>query len=540
VTDLQGTGALVRLILRRDRIRIFIWVAAIVLLVALTAVGVKSLFPTQTAIDAAAAATQHNAGAIAFNGPAQGLNTLGGQIAFQVGAFGLVMVALMSLFMVGRLTRGDEEAGRLELIRSLPVGIHAPAFAALLTVTAMNIAVGGLVSVDLIAQGLPAAGSLVLGASCIVVGLVFTGVALVAAQVTENTRVVYGSAGALLGVAYLMRVVGDVGDGTLSWFTPIGLAQKARPYAGERWWPLIPLLAVAGALVLAALALARRRDHGGGLVAPRTGRAGAAPGLGSPVGLALRLQRGILIGWGVGVLVAGIAYGWIAPTIDSFVANNKALADMMASGGGASLTNSYFATSFRVMALAATGFAIQSTLRLRSEEAAMRAESVLATPISRWSWAASHVSVALAGSVVLLAIAGLATGVTYAAAGGSSSSLPQLLGAALVYAPAMWLMIGVALAIYGFAPRWVDIAWAVLAACFVVGLLGAVLRLPDWLQKLSPFEQVPQLPAAHLAVAPLLVMIALAAASALAGLAGLSRELLFGGHELSDAARQAL
>jgi len=523
MTDLEGTGALVRLILRRDRIRIFIWVASIVLLVALTAGGVKSLFPTQAAIEEAAAATQHNAGAIAFNGPAQGLNTLGGQVAFQVGALGMVMVALMSLFIIGRLTRGDEEGGRLELIRSLPVGIHAPSFAALLTVTAMNIVVGGLVSLDLIAQGLPTAGSLVLGASYIVVGLVFTGVALVAAQVTENTRVVYGSTGALLGLAYIMRVVGDIGNGTLSWFTPIGLAQKARPYAGERWWPLLPLLAVAAALVLAAFALARRRDHGSGLVTPRPGRAGAAPSLGRPLGLALRLQRGTLIGWGVGVLVAGIAYGWIAPTIDSFVANNKALADIMAKAGGANLTDSYFATSFRVMALVATGFAIQSVLRLRSEEAAMRAESVLATSISRWSWATSHLSVALAGSVVLLAVAGLATGVSYAAAGGSWNSVPRLLGAAVVYAPAMWLMIGIALAIFGFAPRWTDVAWGVLAACLVVGVLGPVLRLPDRVQMLSPFERVPQLPAAHLAVAPLLVMIALAAAFALAGLGGLRR-----------------
>jgi len=128
MNDLTGTGALVRLILRRDRIRILIWVVSITLLVFLTVVGVKSLFPTQASIDQAAAATQHNAGAIAFNGPAQGLDTLGGQIAFQIGALGMVVVALMSVFMIGRLTRGDEEAGRLELVRSLPVGNHSADF----------------------------------------------------------------------------------------------------------------------------------------------------------------------------------------------------------------------------------------------------------------------------------------------------------------------------------------------------------------------------------------------------------------------------
>src|SRR5262249_39069392 len=156
---------------------------SIALLVFLTVVGMKSFFPTQASIDQAAAASQHNAGAIAFNGPAQGLHTLGGQIAFQLGANGMVMVALMSLFMIGRLTRGGEEAGRLELVRWMPVGIHAPAYAALIVVVAMNFAVGVLSSASLLAAGLAAAGSLVLGASFAAVGLFFTGVALVAAQV---------------------------------------------------------------------------------------------------------------------------------------------------------------------------------------------------------------------------------------------------------------------------------------------------------------------------------------------------------------------
>src|SRR5579859_3590377 len=145
MTALTGTLALTRFILRRDRIRILIWTGSIVVLAALTVVGIKGLFPTQAALDQTAFATQHNSAAIAFNGPAQGLNSLGGQVAFQFGAGGMVLVALMSLFMVGRLTRGEEEAGRLELVRSLPVGLHANTLAAALTVAAMNVAVGALI-----------------------------------------------------------------------------------------------------------------------------------------------------------------------------------------------------------------------------------------------------------------------------------------------------------------------------------------------------------------------------------------------------------
>ncbi|TMD14859.1 MAG: ABC transporter permease [Chloroflexi bacterium] len=523
MTALTGTFELARSIVRRDRIRILVWIGSIVVLAAFTAAGTKGLFPSQAALDQTAAATQHNAAAIAFNGPAQGLNTVGGQVAFQFGAGGMVLVALMSLFMVGRLTRGEEEAGRLELVRSLPVGSHAPAAAATLTVAAMSIAVGLLTIAVLLTQGLPAVGSIVFGVSFILIGLFFAGVALLVAQVTENTRVVYGTVGGVLGAAFVLRAVGDIGDGTASWFSPIGWAQKARPFAGERWWPFLLMLAATAVLVAAAMAVAARRDLGAGLVAARLGKPTAARSLGHPFGLAIRLQRGVLFGWAVGVLVAGIAYGWIGPTVDTFIGQNKALAEILAGAGGASLTDSYFAASFRLMALVATGFAIQSALRLRSEETSMRAESVLATPISRTRWAASHLTVAFAGSVILLGVAGLATGLTYGFAGGDFRSVPRLLGAALVYAPPMWLMVGLTIAFVGLVPRWVGVSWAILAVCVVVGFLGAVLHLPSWLQNLSPFERVPQLPAASLTLLPLFVISTLAAALTLAGLGGLRR-----------------
>ena len=523
MTALTGTVALTRFMLRRDRIRILVWIVAIVVLAALTAVGIKGLFSTQAALDQTAAATQHNAAAIAFNGPAQGLNTVGGQVAFQFGAAGMVFVALMSLFMVGRLTRGEEESGRLELVRSLPVGIHANTLAAALTVAAMNVAVGMFTTAVLIGAGLPAAGSVVFGVSFILVGLVFSGVALVLAQVTENTRVVYGVSGALLGAAYLLRAVGDIGDGTASWFSPIGLAQKARPYAGERWWPFLLLVGLILLLAAAAATLAVRRDLGAGLIAARPGRPAAAPSLGHPLGLAVRLQRASLIGWGAGILVIGIAYGWIGPTVDTFIGQNKALAEVLAGGGGRSLTDSYFAVSFRLMALVATGFALQSALRLRSEEISMRAEPVLATPVSRWRFAASHLTIAFVGSVLLLAVAGLATGLTYGVAGGGMQRVPRLVGSAFVYAPPMWIMVGLAIALDGLVPRWVSASWVILAACIVVGFLGAVLHLPSWLQDLSPFERVPQLPGASLTLLPLLVISAIAAGLTLVGLGGFRR-----------------
>ncbi|MES5819828.1 ABC transporter permease [Streptomyces sp. RG80] len=522
-SDLTGTAVLTRLVLRRERIRILVWIVAVPLLVLLTTASVKGLYPTQHDLDVAAEAGEDNAAAIAFNGPAQGLDTLGGQVAFQVGTFGLVLVALMSMFLTGRQTRAEEEAGRAELIGALPVGHHANATATLLVVAGMNVTVGTLVTLGLIGMDLPTTGSVVFGVSFCALGLVFATITLVVAQISENTRVVHGSTGAVLGLAFVLRAAGDIGDGTLSWLSPIGWVQKTRPFAGERWWPLLVPLLFAVAAVFAAHALSDRRDLGAGLVPPRPGPPRAAPGLGRPLGLALRLQRGSLVGWSCGVFLTGLAYGWVADDVEDFVADNEAMADLLTGYAGASLTDSYLSQSLLVVALLGAGFTVQSVLRLHGEESALRAEPVLATPVSRGRWLASHLTVALAGSVVVLAAAGLGTGLAYGLTRGDLGQVPRLVGAALVYTPALWLLAGFAVALFGFAPRTATAAWAALVACFVIGLLAQALDLPERARDLSPFQHIPHLPATDLTFTAPILLLAVAAALTAAGWAGLRR-----------------
>lgn len=523
MNGLEGTALLLRFIARRDRVRVLVWAVAIVALIALTAASVKGLYPTQADLDEAAAASEGNAAAIAFNGPALALNTVGGQIVFQVSSVALVTVGLMSLLMIGRLTRGEEEAGRLEMLRALPIGVHAPTAAAWITVTAMNLFIGVLVALTLAGLGLPGVGSVTMGGALALFGVLFATLALLAAQITENTRVVYGITGSVLAAAFLLRAIGDAGNHTISWLSPIGWAQRTQPYAGERWWPFLVTVAATAAAALASGGFATRRDLGAGLVAPRRGPEHADPALGRPLGLALRLQRGTVVGWSIGVLIMGAAYGAIAPSIDEFIGNNKALAEMMARAGGASLVDSYLATSFRIVALIGAGFAVQSTLRLRGEESGQRAEPVLATPVSRRRWAMSHLTMACAGSVVMLLVAGVSVGAGYGIAGHTLSRLPAMIGAAVVYAPAMWLLVGFAVAIIGFFPRATVVAWVVLIACLVVGFLGDILGLPGWTAKLSPFENVPQLPAAGFSAVSPLVLTGLAMVLMAAGLFGLDR-----------------
>ncbi|MEU6379853.1 hypothetical protein [Streptomyces sp. NPDC046909] len=133
--------------------------------------------------------------------------------------------------------------------------------------------------------------------------------------------------------------------------------------------------------------------------------------------------------------VAGVAYGWVADDVQDLVGDNDTMRDIIASLGGASLTDAYLTRSLLTAALIGGGYVVQAALRPRGEVPALRAEPVLATSVSRLCWTASHRTVALVGSVLVLTAAGLGTGLTYALASHDPGQIPRLLGAALLYAP---------------------------------------------------------------------------------------------------------
>jgi ABC-2 type transport system permease protein len=382
---------------------------------------------------------------------------------------------------------------------------------------------GALVALCLAALGLPVAGSMVFGLSFTLLGLLLAAVTLVAAQVTENTRVVYGIGGIVLGAAFVLRALGDIGDGTLSWLSPIGWAQKTRPFAGEQWWPFVIIIAATGLLTWLASSLARRRDLGAGLVSARAGPSRAAPSLGTPLGLAARLQRGSVIGWAAGVGVLAVAYGSITDSIQEFVKDNKSLTDFVAAQGQGTIIEQYVAMSFRILALVGAAFAIQAVLRIRSEETSTHAEHVLATHVSRERFVASHLVIAFGGTAVILLLAGAAFGVSDAAVTGEPDTIGQSIVAALAFAPAVWVLCGVTIAVIGWAPRASAAAWAFLGLCFVIGMFGQLLDLPSWAQDISPFQHTPRYPATSLEWAPLMTLGAIAIALTAIGVAGFRR-----------------
>lgn len=522
---LAGMATLLRLGLRRERLSLAIWVCAISLTVAASFPTLAELYPDAASRQAIAGGIAATPAFAVITGPVES-TTLGGLTAWRYGVLGGVAVALMAMFTVIRRTRAEEETGRAELVASCSVGRLAALGAALTLAAAASVAVGILSALGGLAGGQPLAGSVLLGASLAGPGLVVAAAAAIAAQLVESSRAATGLAGAALAAMFALRAVGDMisGAGFASWLSPLGWGQKLGAYGANRW-PVLLLFAAATALgVWGAAQLCLRRDIGLGWWAARPGHA-RAPRLRSPLALAWRLHRGTLTGWSIGFVVLGAMTGGMATDTEKLLAGNEKIIEILREIGGTGiLADVLLATMATIGGLLAAAYGIASVGRVAAEESTGRAEPVLAAAVSRQRYLGAHLVVALAGSAWLLLLGGVVTGLTYAAAAGEfRGPFGDGLASVAVQYPAAAVLIALAAALTGAAPRWTALAWAALGGSLLLGQLGPLLQLPQVVMDLSPFTHIPLLPAAEVAWMPLTVLMLLAAALLIVGIVGFRR-----------------
>ena len=520
-----GTWALVRLNLRRERIPLLAWVLGIVAVAAGTFSAFQQLYPNELERQLLAATVSANPALLALTGPVAS-TSIGGMTAWRTGVILTTLIGLMAIFTVIRRTRGDEEAGRTELLASCVVGRAAPLAAAVIVAGGAGVLIGILVTAAGIGYGQPVAGSLALGASLTGCAFLYAAVAAVAAQVAESARTATAMSAALLAVGFALRSVGDVSTGApwLTWVSPQGWAQHVRVYADNQW-PVLVLFAVATVVLLAvARSLLERRDLGLALFPARLGPA-TNPRLFRPWGLAVRLQRGSLIGWAVGLAALGALMGGVAASAGDLLNGNPQLEQILSRIGGAGALTDMFLTAIGSLAgLIVGGYAISAALRMSTEESADRLGPVLATPVSRSRWMSGHLAFVVLGVVLLLTVAGLVAGLIHGARiGDLSQALRATLSATLVQAPAAPVMGGIAVAIFGWLPRLTGFAWTALVVALLLGQLGPLLQLPTWLLDISPYSHIPAVPAESMRWTPVIVMPVVAAALIVTGMAGFRR-----------------
>ncbi|QZA08937.1 ABC transporter permease [Mycolicibacter heraklionensis] len=522
-SNLVGTLGLLRLCLRRDRIVLPLWVLLLSLpLASVYIASVEAIYPTAADRAGLAATIMASPAQRAMYGQVYN-DSLGAVGIWKAGIFHL-LIAVAVILTVIRHTRADEETGRTELIDSTAVGRYAGLTGALLLASGASVATGVIGAAGLLTTAVPAAGSWAFGAALACSGLVFTAVAAVAAQLSPSARFARGAAFGVLAGAFTLRAVGDAGSGALSWLSPLGWSLQVRPYAGDRWWVLLLHLAATAALTWLTYRLAARRDVGAGLLADRPGPRRAAPTLAGTFGLTWRLDRGALRLWTTALVLYGLLVGSVVHGIGDEVGSDRARDVVIRLGGTAALEHAFVAVAFTMLGMVAAAFAVSLVLRLHQEEAATRAETLLAGALSRNRWLASHLVAALAGSTLAMLAAGLVAGIVYGTATGDiGAQVPAVVGSAAVQLPAVWLPAAVAVALFGLVPKVAPAAWAVLTGFVALYLLGSISGLPQWVLDLEPFAHIPVIGDGALRVVPLVVLLAIDAALIAVGLQAFRR-----------------
>lgn len=522
---LDGTGTLIRFILRRERVGLPAWLLGLTALLALFLRALSELTATEEQRQDLYRIMSGFVGAIF--GPGYGRDDITAE-RYVVGVYGLfffVLAALMSMLLVTRHTRAEEQSGRAELIRSGVVGRHASLTAALIVAAGANVLLALLLASTLTAYGHDGSDGLLFGASVGAIGLVFAGITAITAQITEYSRTAVGMAGAVLGAAWAVRAAGDMirdYGSPLSWLSPLAWANQTRPYVDGRWWPLLLSLGLAAVAVAVGYSLSARRDLGAGLVAARPGAPAAAPWLRSPLAVVFRLQRSSLMWWTVALAASGLLVGGLGDQIADPVGMSERRIEIFG-GSVDALLDGYLGMMALFLTVISGIMLVLGLQAVRGEEVEGRADPVLATAISRWAWLGSYLAVLSLSVVGLLLATGVATGLGTVLAGEDVSYVWDMALAFLGHAPGVLVILGVAAMLYGVFPRAIGVTWVLIGYSLFVALFGTVMDLPGWAMNLSPMEHTGRPPLDGTSWSGSAVLLAIAVGLMVAGLAAFRR-----------------
>ena len=519
--SLSGTWRLLRLAIRRDRITLPLTLALTILLVAASAPALAETYDTFDGIISYVASAAPSVVGRVFQGTVQG-PTLGSILMAEVFIFGAAILGIMSVLIVSRHTRHNEETGAGELIGSGIVGRSAPLTAAMLLAILANGIAGAIIYIATASvSAIDDRGALFMSLSLTSFGIVMASVAAVAVQLSDYRRGANLLSVSALGTFFIIRGFGDaIGDlsadglsvtsSWVSWLSPMGWSVLVLPFSENRLYPIVMMLGLSVGLMVAAYYLLYRRDIGSSVFASKPGPSRAAPALLSAPGLALRLQKSNSIAWTVGYVAAGIILSVVINDFrDTFEQSDVFQQWVETSGaGGESFLSGIIATMFPLMTALLSGYVVAAVVKMQEEESSGRLEYLLGTALGRVQWLFSHANLILLGTIFGLSAMGAAAGITHTLASDSNTiTAIDLYSSSIINLPAIWLFTSIIVLVFALRGRSVKaFAWSYYAYCALIESLAGIFQLPDWVGYASPFTHTPTYPTDSLEWLPLLVM----------------------------------
>lgn len=523
----KGTGHLTRLLLRQNRFKIILWLLGLVGITLMVANVYPTVYTSQEDIQGFAI-TMENPAMIAMLGPHYPIEdyNLGTVFANEMLLFTTIAAAVMNSLFVSSSTRNDEEEGRLEMVRALPVGRLAYLTASGMMILLVNgllfLLTGlGLGIVD--ASGITWESAFLYAAILAGTGLFFASLTALFAQLAETSRGTTRLSVGTLIVAYIVRAIGDVENGIVSLFSPLGWSVRSQVFLENEWWPITALAAGTVVLLIAALFFNLQRDIKAGLLPDRKGKIYASSFLKTSVGLTWHLEKINLIGWAAVLFFLSAAFGAILGELETFFSDMDIIQAYFSAESSSSLTDQFIALLMSIMSVFAAIPITAILLKLKKEEQLGRMENFYSRSVSRNNIFSSYYVVSFVGAVALQIVTGLGLYLTGNQSLEVGLEFGTVMAAALVYIPAIWLIIGLAALLIGIFPKGSSLAWLYIVFSFVVIYIGDLMDFPGWLNNLSSFTHVPQIMTEGMDWTSIGVLSAISVVFSLLGLVGYNK-----------------
>jgi len=480
--------------LKHNLVRYFVWIAIVVFLIVYVGVFYKSTFDTQAKLDEFASISS-SPGMVAMIGKISCLATIGGAVWTKIWMFTVLTLGIGMVFQVTKGARADEENGRTELFRSRPFGIHSTLASVVSGALLLCLVIGILstlacIGLKLDPAGIGVTGSVTFGLSVVAIGWLGVGIGALTNQLSASASLANSTGSIVIIAFYCMRMIGDMGsNNTLTWLSPIGWGEEMAPWAQNRGWLIIPIIIFTAALIAIAFVIESRRDYGSGVLKDKKGKAEAKPLMRHSWGLILHLYKGSIIGWSIGIALAGLMFGSVANSMLSLFSDAKV---PMLRGSG---IEALMGLLLCFIGLVSVVLPMLIMTGLRSDEAKGLTESQLAGGISRVRIILDRFVVGSCAAALLLILGGLTFGLSYGAVANDMSQTWKLAIDALIYLPGIMAIMGVIVLLFGLIPRaTIPLTWFLYGAMYFDVLLSDALKLPKWAANIMPFIGTPRIP----------------------------------------------
>ena len=463
-----------------------------------------STYRTQASRDQLARAYGPNTAMNALLGSERAVNTVAGWADWRFVGILSVLGSIWGLLTSTRLMRGEEEAGRYDLLLAGQTTRRRAAGQALAGLGAGLLGLFALTAIGAIVTGRsPSAGfslgqCLYFAVTLVAAAAMFLAIGALASQLASTRRRAAAMAGVVFGLAYALRMVADTNQALhwLIWLSPLGWVEQSRPLTSPDPVALLPVLVLLVVVTAVTLHLAGTRDAG---AASWPGRDSSKPHLallGGSAGLAVRLMRPVALGWLFAVAVFAVLIGTTAESSAQDATGSQGISQAIGRlGGHGSIVADDLGLTFLILALLIALISAGQITAMRTEEADGYLENLLVRPVSRTSWFAGRLGL----SSLLVLTAGLLAGIGAWAGAASQHSgvgFGSLVTAGLNVVPPGLFLLGLGALVLGAWPRRTStVVYGYLAWSFLIEFAGGVVNTSHWLLDTSVFFHMVPAPA---------------------------------------------